>query len=499
MSILFIVLGLGFLGGGAYAIVEGWPYILIERGFTLVIVGTVLMTAGVLMLALSRVMAELRRVRGQLSNAVMAVSVASMANARDEREPGPVASSGSSRAADGKGLGAGPVVLGGALAAGGAMAAGAVAAAAHEPSEARDMAATDRSGDAPRDDEPDLFATPGTSGTPAAEAAEPFAPILWPEPEAAASEARAEPLPVATPDEFETALAEATGEAELKQAIVDDTPMDDAFAMAAPVDDRDMKADFAAPELMSAAAIDEDFDRLRDRLALGGGPTPDHAAWDDHAAPTLAGERRDASESEIAAAADWMTAIRPGQERWFGTPPAPEPEVVSEPELAPATAMEPPVWPPQTREAAPFVSDEVQVPEEAQVLDEAQADGIVAPAQSGPAMPDLDDEREPGPLPTFAAEPEPEPEPDVELAPPPYMPLAPDASAEPEPEADFIAPPAPAASDEGVVGAYQVGTAHFTIYADGSIQARTPDGDYSFASMDELKTYLASEKNRLNA
>ena len=55
----------------------------------------------------------------------------------------------------------------------------------------------------------------------------------------------------------------------------------------------------------------------------------------------------------------------------------------------------------------------------------------------------------------------------------------------------------PASSEEGVIGAYQVGDAHFTIYADGSIQARTPDGDYSFDSMDELKTYLASEKSRL--
>ncbi|MFJ5370518.1 hypothetical protein ACIPIA_14965, partial [Bosea sp. CER48] len=55
------------------------------------------------------------------------------------------------------------------------------------------------------------------------------------------------------------------------------------------------------------------------------------------------------------------------------------------------------------------------------------------------------------------------------------------------------------ASDEGIVGAYQVGDAHFTIYADGSIRARTPDGEFSFASMDELKAYLASEKNRLGA
>ena len=56
---------------------------------------------------------------------------------------------------------------------------------------------------------------------------------------------------------------------------------------------------------------------------------------------------------------------------------------------------------------------------------------------------------------------------------------------------------APASSDEGVIGAYQVGDAHFTIYSDGSIRTRTPDGDYDFASMDELKAYLASEKSRL--
>jgi hypothetical protein len=69
-----------------------------------------------------------------------------------------------------------------------------------------------------------------------------------------------------------------------------------------------------------------------------------------------------------------------------------------------------------------------------------------------------------------------------------------------EPDDEPAAAPveeAPAASEEGIVGAYQVGEAHFTIYADGSIKARTPEGDYSFASMDELKVYLASERSRL--
>ncbi|MCO5092415.1 hypothetical protein [Bosea sp. (in: a-proteobacteria)] len=88
---------------------------------------------------------------------------------------------------------------------------------------------------------------------------------------------------------------------------------------------------------------------------------------------------------------------------------------------------------------------------------------------------------------------EPEAEPLPEVAEEPVEEVAQPAVAEVPPE------PAPAASDEGVIGAYQVGDAHFTLYADGSIRARTPDGEYSFASMDELKVYLASEKSRLGA
>ena len=74
----------------------------------------------------------------------------------------------------------------------------------------------------------------------------------------------------------------------------------------------------------------------------------------------------------------------------------------------------------------------------------------------------------------------------------------PDVEPEPEPQAAApVADAPPAASEEGIIGAYQVGEAHFTLFADGSIKARTPDGDYDFGSMDELKVYLANEKSRL--
>jgi hypothetical protein len=497
LSIIFVVLGLGFLAGGAYAIVEGWPYLLIERGFTLVIAGTVLMTAGVVLLALSRVMAELRRVRAQLTNAVMAVSVASMANASEEREPARDAAAVSP---------ASPAVLGGVLA-------GAAVAASAETRDAEDAPAGEaRTEAAMRDDEPDLVAAPEQAGTTGAiaepEAAWPPAQRLESEPEPVAAfetpDARdmtATPQ-VATSDDFDAALTESTGEAGLRDTEADDAP-DRAEPALAPEPEIAVAEPAAAATM---ASIDEDFDRLRDRLALDGDLTDRDAGR----APTLVGERREPAESEIDAAADWMTAIRPGQERWFGAPltTTSEPELVSEPEAAAEAGrpVEPPVWPPQAREAAPFEPEGVP------------SEDIVAPGDIGTGQPaamaepvpdDFEVQPEPEERPSLALLPDPEPAGLSASATDPWRDAeiadqsAPDGSTEPEPAVDRqpepVEPPAPAASEEGVVGAYQVGTAHFTIYADGSIQARTPDGDYSFASMDELKTYLASEKSRLGA
>jgi hypothetical protein len=491
LSIIFVVLGLGFLAGGAYAIVEGWPYLLIERGFTLVITGTVLMTAGVVLLALSRVMAELRRVRAQLTSAVMAVSVASMANASEDREPASDATAASP---------AGPATLGGGVAAaGGVLEAGAAAATSTGMAEARDGedAPSGEAESVRRDDEPDLFAAPAqdevgaVSGPEAAwspgNRPEPLAALATPDAQDTASS-----LPVATSDEFDAALTGATGEAgaQATEAVA-----------AAP----DWTGPVLAPEPEMAPAesptttlssIDEDFDRLRDSLAFDG----NRSGWDAGVAPTLVGERREPDDSEIAAA-DWMTAIRPGQERWFGAPLAtkPEPEFPAEPEAAANSELpvEPPVWPPQTREAAPFE------PEDAPAGEIAPGDtGTERPAaMAEPLQDDVDVQGEPEPEP--ADHPKPEPAPEFRSYSEAGDWSVPDGTPDPEPPAERepepVEPPAPAASEEGVVGAYQVGTAHFTIYANGSIQARTPDGDYSFASMDELKTYLASEKNRLGA
>ena len=61
LIIVFTVLGVLMLAGGGYAIYDGLPYLVLERGFTQVIIGTSVAVAGVLMLALSWVLIELRR------------------------------------------------------------------------------------------------------------------------------------------------------------------------------------------------------------------------------------------------------------------------------------------------------------------------------------------------------------------------------------------------------------------------------------------------------
>lgn len=72
---LFVVLGLALLAGGAYAIVDGWAYVVLERGFTEVILGALAVTAGLILLALAAVLAEVRRLKGLVSGAMTVVAL----------------------------------------------------------------------------------------------------------------------------------------------------------------------------------------------------------------------------------------------------------------------------------------------------------------------------------------------------------------------------------------------------------------------------------------
>jgi outer membrane biosynthesis protein TonB len=101
-------------------------------------------------------------------------------------------------------------------------------------------------------------------------------------------------------------------------------------------------------------------------------------------------------------------------------------------------------------------------------------------------------------LPEHAPEPEIVPQPDPIPEPPssPVSEAEPEEAAEPvtaNPEPEIMPEPEPQepAPERSVIGTYESGGNTYTMYADGSIDARTPDGDYHFGSLDELKTFIA--------
>lgn len=482
MVTIFILLGLGFLCGGIAAIVDGLPYMVLERGFTQVIIGTVAAATGVVLLALSWVLVELKRLRKTLSNAATAISVASMVGG-----PAPEASAGSSEAAKA----AGAVLPG--LVGAGALAGAALVATRASATEASEEARPDAG-------EPDLFDSPPTdaivppSGAPgdSSEDAGPTDPDLLPV---------FDPLRPVDPQGEADQLGRVQAVSAAAGIGADVTPP--AFPEPEPRSDQDSEPAHPAalpdepetelpqpaaahaadlPESKPSEATPEDeFGALRDSLAelrlsaepAGGRIEPSFA--DAHRPMAAADAHETGRADDLAAAESWMEPALSRRAPWFAEETAPAAGEALPSSRAEETEAAPeglwpkldisdfdmeghgpserglPQWPPQARQAAPF--------DENETADEAS---------SAPVHETLD---------------APETEPPAAEAP---------AGLD-----DKAAEAAPSASEEGIVGAYQVGEAHFTIYADGSIQARTPDGDYSFASMEELKVYLASEKSRL--
>jgi len=117
-------------------------------------------------------------------------------------------------------------------------------------------------------------------------------------------------------------------------------------------------------------------------------------------------------------------------------------------------------------------------PEYAPALPEPEPE-IIPETERLPAA--IESEPEPAP------QPEAEPELEAEAVAEPVPAHEPEPAPIPEPEPEEPAP----APELSVVGTYESGGNTYTMYADGSIDAKTPDGDYHFASLDELKTFIA--------
>jgi hypothetical protein len=138
----------------------------------------------------------------------------------------------------------------------------------------------------------------------------------------------------------------------------------------------------------------------------------------------------------------------------------PEPAFWSAPDLAAQPAPEPDFAPePPETETEPEPEPE---PELGPDLEYALAQELGRELGRYPAL---------APAPVKLDPPEPEPETEPEQAP------------EPEPEAEFEPRPP-------IIGSYEAHGTHYTMYADGSIDAETAHGVYRFASMEELKRFI---------
>ncbi|MGU3465231.1 hypothetical protein ACLBXO_10290 [Methylobacterium sp. C33D] len=134
--------------------------------------------------------------------------------------------------------------------------------------------------------------------------------------------------------------------------------------------------------------------------------------------------------------------------------PFPEPAAVEVPKPVPAEP--PPVVPP------------VRVPEaDRRTATDAPTERAIAPEDDLFAAPEPPPRDEPG---TAAAEEAPA--------------LRPSLDTPPEPE------PAPQAAPRTVVGRYASGGNTYVMFEDGSIEAETPQGRFTFASLDELKAFV---------
>ncbi len=76
MIAIFSLLGLVLFGGGLYAIYDGWPYLVLERGFTEVIIGSIAATGGLIMLSLAWVLKQVGALRAELAEAAEARTLA---------------------------------------------------------------------------------------------------------------------------------------------------------------------------------------------------------------------------------------------------------------------------------------------------------------------------------------------------------------------------------------------------------------------------------------
>lgn len=473
LIVIFVLLGLALLLGGVGAIVDGWPYLVLERGFTQVIIGTVAATAGLVLLALSWILVELRQVRTSLKAMTLLSAATALPTeptapafgaAREPVLPEAIVPAPVVPAAESRLPGFGTVAASAGLAAAG----GALASTFSDRGIGARRDPADENGEEPaRAEHAEVARDEGEPSRPEPAQADIFDEALV---DVAATKVAGDEALANAADAVEDADEPAQASAEGQGALFDE--QDEVLSSAV--------GSAAAEEAPPVRQDDEPSVAREDEPEQAGEPgpaeEPEPAAPEPREEPKRSwwprfGSRAQEPERARAPEADDLTALR--QHLTFGPQPPAKP---AEPEAA--------------------SGDETRGDEDIRT-----AESWMSPGRREPSFDELvsaeagkpqEDYVEPG-IPAISEPVTGEPEAEA-----PGEDAAADEGEVPAEQAP-AEPQGPAASEEGVVGAYQVGDTHFTMYADGSIRARTPDGEYSFASMDELRAYLASEKSKLGS
>lgn len=431
--------------GGVYSVFAGWEIVILERGWTQVLSGVIVATGGVMLAAIAFLASEFRKVdaslRAQTSNGLAVTPSAETAFAqRDFTRPHPIADASTDTALTG---------------------AAALALAGFEKAKGTFADKTEHNDSARTSPVSDLQAS---QKKPMADTDKPQEPEPEPQPSLdedfltratqpqASDDARREPEahdatpPLSSPSSTENdsgvdgapnepARDAPENEDGLRNAVADALFAEDV----SPAPDAPEPAGTAAaisghaavePELSEASALNLPDEDEVERPALSG----EAALMHDE----QAGQKLEADPSVLR-----DRAVNEEQERF-------------------ATLLE-------GQTATEDREDAASQPETGTIPEQQPLSELSRPETNAP---------EPGPIPdTVEAERERAPE------------AAPISAAAPSAEvAAEVSAPAPELS---VIGTYESGGNTYTMYADGSIDAKTPEGDYHFISLDELKIFIA--------
>jgi hypothetical protein len=460
LAILLKVVGLFLAIGGITAAGLGWPYRMIDWGNIQVVLGGLAFVGGIILAALGAVISEIRRLADKIGNHAPAVQEDDAAESEiappivvEPSLPSPLAADTASRTGDRTAM----------LAGAAAAVTGAAVIAASRSANADEAADTVRpTADVTVGVEPERPAQDGIAAMP--ELAEDMS-----------SDARME---LGEGERVEPEFARV--ETDVEQTL---SPLaDDGFVWIKPEDaPPGLSLDALTARINEAAG---DLTALRRGVTEAGTevmPEPKTKSWDEADAgaaqpaaetPAVAHEHRDVVDPDVTDGEvqmpDLTLANDIAQDR--GAVDTPDDDTVSAGEVFPSLGENEPTISAALTAVEDAVEHIVESDDSREPVTPSEMDAMTSAVSADESGQTVIDEAEPSA-----------------------------ASATDETESDDEAREAvsstPAANAEGVVSVHRIGDATYTMFADGTIRAETPEGAFGFSTVAELKAYLAGDKS----